>query len=286
MVHLPDPPEDDGAPAAVPTWAGPASLPRYIVVPGGIRPRKGDEKAYEAAMRRAVLAPYHRLIVNRVDRAAKDYRTIKAALDALRQTAIPPTLAPAQAKQIEQQLRSQAAAHKRRFRRRMRRFLGVRVDVIGDLAIEPLMERAISDNVGLIRTIPRRHHADLVKDLTKLADDDAFDQAKLRNLLRKRYKSTGYKLRRITRDQSNKLIGNLNNARQTQVGIDRYEWQTSEDERVRPSHVEKNGKIYAWDQPPPDTGHPGHDIQCRCVALAVIDRRVTGARGTPSVTRP
>lgn len=34
---------------------------------------------------------------------------------------------------------------------------------------------------------------------------------------------------------------------------------------MRDSHQENNGKIFAWDNPPP-TGHPGEDYGCRCKA--------------------
>ena len=38
---------------------------------------------------------------------------------------------------------------------------------------------------------------------------------------------------------------------------------------VRPTHVANSGIVFAWDAPPA-TGHPGEDIQCQCVAIAVI----------------
>lgn len=44
-----------------------------------------------------------------------------------------------------------------------------------------------------------------------------------------------------------------------------YIWRTREDALVRSSHVENNGKIFAWDNPPA-TGNPGEDYGCRCTA--------------------
>ncbi len=44
-----------------------------------------------------------------------------------------------------------------------------------------------------------------------------------------------------------------------------YIWRTRRDGKVRPSHAANNGKIFAWDTPPP-TGHPGEDYGCRCTA--------------------
>ncbi len=44
-----------------------------------------------------------------------------------------------------------------------------------------------------------------------------------------------------------------------------YIWRTRGDPQVRPSHIENNGKLFAWDNPP-ETGHPGEDYGCRCTA--------------------
>lgn len=41
--------------------------------------------------------------------------------------------------------------------------------------------------------------------------------------------------------------------------------RTRHDGKVRASHAANDGKIFAWDNPPP-TGHPGEDYGCRCTA--------------------
>lgn len=41
---------------------------------------------------------------------------------------------------------------------------------------------------------------------------------------------------------------------------------TSQDERVRHTHRARNGKLFAWNDPPSD-GHPDIPIRCRCVAV-------------------
>ncbi len=50
----------------------------------------------------------------------------------------------------------------------------------------------------------------------------------------------------------------------------RYTWRTVGDNRVRNRHAENDGKVFAWDNPPP-TGHPGDDHNCRCWAEPVPD---------------
>lgn len=74
----------------------------------------------------------------------------------------------------------------------------------------------------------------------------------------------------IARDQTLKLNGQLTRVRQQNAGIEEYIWTTSGDERVRDDHASKDGQRFSWSNPPPDTGHPGEDYQCRCTAFPVI----------------
>ncbi len=74
----------------------------------------------------------------------------------------------------------------------------------------------------------------------------------------------------IARDQTTKLNGALNEIRQTEAGVTSYTWSTSLDERVRDEHSEREGEVFDWDSPPED-GHPGEPIQCRCVAIPVVE---------------
>lgn len=80
----------------------------------------------------------------------------------------------------------------------------------------------------------------------------------------------------IATDQVNKLNGQLTRSRQQQVGITKYRWSTSQDERVRPGHRALNGTIQEWSKPPvtnPKTGgraHPKEDIRCRCEAIPEV----------------
>ena len=87
--------------------------------------------------------------------------------------------------------------------------------------------------------------------------------------------------RLIARDQVASLNANLTKERQGSLGLRRYRWRNSDDERVRgnpdgrypdavPSHWDREGKIFSWDSPPSD-GHPGEPILCRCWAEAVLE---------------
>lgn len=67
----------------------------------------------------------------------------------------------------------------------------------------------------------------------------------------------------IAVDQIGKLNGQVNQARQTALGITHFRWITKLDRRVRPEHRRRHGKRYAWSAPP-NGEIPGVPVRCRC----------------------
>ena len=76
--------------------------------------------------------------------------------------------------------------------------------------------------------------------------------------------------RLIARDQTAKFNDSLSQLRMLNAGIEEYEWLTARDDRVRRTHKANDGKTFRNDTPPPITGHPGHDVNCRCIRQPVI----------------
>lgn len=77
----------------------------------------------------------------------------------------------------------------------------------------------------------------------------------------------------IARDQINKYNGKMTQARTKYLGITHYFWRTVGDESVRPDHVARNGKRFAYSDPPSD-GPPGQPVQCRCYADPDLDAAI------------
>lgn len=80
----------------------------------------------------------------------------------------------------------------------------------------------------------------------------------------------------IARDQVSSLYGDLARVRQTKLGIPGYFWRSTGDERVRDSHIERNGERFTWSAIEPQLeakgltvdkidGHPGRPPACRCI---------------------
>ncbi len=88
----------------------------------------------------------------------------------------------------------------------------------------------------------------------------------------------------VARDQVGSLNGSLTRERNEQLGVEKFKWRTSEDERVRgdpsgrypkakPSHFKFANQTYDWKN---GTGvsrakFPGADYQCRCYAESIIE---------------
>jgi len=88
--------------------------------------------------------------------------------------------------------------------------------------------------------------------------------------------------RTIARDQISKLNAELARVRQSQAGITHYEWLTTIDGRERKEHADNDGKIFAYDDPPMETGHPGEDVNCRCQALPILPETVVEDPDSPT----
>ena len=238
--------------------------------PKGVGPRVKEARAYNAALRQAWLDPFLNRMRGRLAAAAAINQAYAAleqglqAIEALPVSGIPVVL-------IENSLQAVRLYNRERLFQTFRTALGVDIrPLLTEAAVQAHMTEAIAANVDLVKTIPRRFHDSLRQRIAQEFADAPFDQQRLMQMFQREYGSSGYNLRRITRDQTQKLNANLNEQRQRQLGVTQYEWQTAEDERVRPTHSDNNGKIFDWANPPPTTGHPGTDIQCRCVPLPII----------------
>ena len=131
--------------------------------------------------------------------------------------------------------------------------------------LETEIKAFVKTNAGLIKSIPedqlKRVEGIVMRGAQKgtLAKDMTTE-------IKNAFNISHNKAKLIARDQVSKFNGMLNKNRQQSVGVKEYVWSTSGDERVRDTHEANNGQIFSWNDPPA-TGHPGEDINCRCVAI-------------------
>lgn len=133
-----------------------------------------------------------------------------------------------------------------------------------------VMQQATQANIDLITSIPAQYF-DKLQDAIEKNFVAGVRPESLAKVVEHVGEVTASRAKLIARDQTSKMNSAFNEARQTSVGIEEYEWQTAGDERVRETHADNEGQIFRWDDPPDETGHPGHDVNCRCTALPHFD---------------
>jgi len=149
----------------------------------------------------------------------------------------------------------------------------LRVPYTDKPAIAKALETHRARNVGLIKTLSQRSMGSIKSVLDANPGASADD---LVERIGEVVSTSESHARLIARDQTLKLNGNLTMERHTAVGVTRYEWVTSNDDRVRPYHARLNDTEHDWTDPPVVSKdgrheHPGGDYQCRCIANPVID---------------
>src|SRR6186713_586691 len=145
-----------------------------------------------------------------------------------------------------------------------------RVDVItkAPAALQSALAVFEAQNIALIKSIPVQALGSLqgkIVDAVRTGATLKDTQAMIRNT----YGVTDRRAALIARDQIGKLNGQLTRMRQEAMGITQYTWRGILDARERPEHVAREGRVFSWDKPP-DDGHPGEPIRCRCSAEPVL----------------
>jgi len=144
---------------------------------------------------------------------------------------------------------------------------------------EPWLEQEAraftTQNVGYIKSIPEDYF-DRIEHTIFTGARGGWTNSEIAENLQKDYDITENKAAFIARDQVAKFNGALTELRQKEVGVQKYIWQTSEDDRVRPTHAILDQTEHSWDDPPVtntngDTNNPGGDYNCRCVAIPVFE---------------
>lgn len=162
------------------------------------------------------------------------------------------------------------SVNRKQFYAAMENAVGVSLErSIQNEGLSDILMATTRENVNLIKSIP----AEYLKNVESIVFTGTVQGSKYGSLIQQIQKAGGVSERRaklIARDQSSKINSAITQQRSQSLGVEEYVWRTAGDERVRQTHKDNNGKIFRWDKPPKETGHPGTDIQCRCVAQPII----------------
>ena len=133
----------------------------------------------------------------------------------------------------------------------------------------------IGENVGLIKSIPAEHLAD-VEGLVMRSVQHGRSMKELTAQLEERYGVTKRRAALIARDQNNKATAVMNKVRKLGLGIEKSKWvHTSASKHPRESHEKMNGEVFetaqgCMDEEYGDYVQPGELINCGCVAPGII----------------
>lgn len=168
-----------------------------------------------------------------------------------------------------------AKYQKKQLDKQIRRALGVDL-LLRDRHLQGKLENFAAENASLIKTLQEDLHNHVEKLVTRAISDgrrheDVAEEIESRFEIGERHS------RLIARDQLGKLYGQVNAARQQELGIRRFIWRTVDDERTRDEHAElerrsdpeRGGEPFDYDDPP-NGELPGEPIQCRCYAEPVF----------------
>jgi SPP1 gp7 family putative phage head morphogenesis protein len=196
--------------------------------------------------------------------------------------------------QMAQSIATLASEHQgRELFRQIKSTTGIELSTIQTPKLGAKIRRFTAENASLIKTVPAQYLADVEKvTLAGLRAGTRYSDLKVE--LEERAGVAESRSKLIARDQTSKLVGEINQARQEALGVTSYVWRTVGDERVREphttkrgryveGHTERDGQTYRWDDPPgadptdPATGgHPGAAINCRCWAEPLIEDLLNG----------
>lgn len=125
-----------------------------------------------------------------------------------------------------------------------------------------------SENVGLIKSIPQQALSRMQGEIVASVQRGGLVKD-LRDELVAEFGIAKDRATLIANDQIGKLNAQLTEQRQRQIGVDEYTWRGMLDERERDEHVAREGQVFSWAKPPED-GHPGIPIRCRCRSEPVL----------------
>lgn len=161
--------------------------------------------------------------------------------------------------------------NKNRFYKAVESAIGVNLNtIVQNEGLEDILVATTRENVSLIKSIPDEYFKKLETIVFTNTTQGSTAGSMIKQITDLGH-STTKRAKLIARDQTSKLNSALSQQRQQNLGVEEYIWVTADDGRVRDSHKRNNGKKFRWDDPPKNTGHPGNDIQCRCVARPIIN---------------
>ncbi len=136
----------------------------------------------------------------------------------------------------------------------------------GEPWLRPVLAAWEAENLALVRAIPEQYANRLRGEFVRAAVEGRGIGA-LRDAVREATVAGRAKAAFLARTNLGTLMALLQERRHRDAGVRKFYWRTMLDERVRPTHQARHGRVFRWDVPGP---RPGLEPNCRCVAAPVL----------------
>jgi SPP1 gp7 family putative phage head morphogenesis protein len=140
-------------------------------------------------------------------------------------------------------------------------------------AVRDAFEASLSENVGLIKSIPQKY-LQQVEGIVMRSYSAGRDLETMVKELKALYPKASHRAELIARDQSNKANAVVNRARQMELGLTRAVWMHSHaGKHPRPDHMAAHGREYNIAEGCLISGEyiqPGEEINCRCTSKPIL----------------
>jgi len=135
--------------------------------------------------------------------------------------------------------------------------------------LNTFMKSKVAENVSYITNI-QDEFVEKIEEIIDSGVKNGTNPKVIRAQLVERIGMTESRAQFVAVDQAGSILGQMAAQRHRQMGVEKFKWLTSKDERVRESHRELSDKVFAYDEPP-EVGLPGEDYRCRCLAIPIFD---------------
>jgi SPP1 gp7 family putative phage head morphogenesis protein len=139
--------------------------------------------------------------------------------------------------------------------------------------VEPFLNGILTDWYKKTTELVKDKASDYIKSVEAIIRNQSAiesNQKAAKEIITKRKEVFSGRVTFTAINETGMLNSMLQRSRMMAIGALSYIWTTQRDERVRPLHQQRHGKMFSWSVPPSD-GHPGMPIRCRCIATPVID---------------
>lgn len=148
-------------------------------------------------------------------------------------------------------------------------------------AVGSRVTRLVRENARLISTLPLHAAEQLNREIARAQQQGARPET-IAKMARARYPQLlRSRINLISRTETQKASTELTRARSEALGLEFYIWSTSEDQRVRESHIRMDGVVIPWHTPPAPEAlvgerstlghyHAGECPNCRCTQIVVL----------------